>query len=273
MTSEAISILAGEGLKLRQKADRGDFQDVLWALADFGSLAGAEGGIAGIVLPFLASAFECKLKAERRIPNPYFLDNGFSGQSPVTYKYFVSRKQVNVAGSVASAGGNAASGVTMVDTVGIAQAGNALGSTAAHIIGVRAAGAKFKKSHTVTAWVDAIVKAKAAKAAVRTAGLAASAIPVPALGLGLSAGTAVAKLGIRISLYTLMRRTALDIHWRAFQEIQVARKAGPVGPASSIFYEIFTRRGVTRLFGKHDTESLIREPCGWEALADKLLMM
>lgn len=273
MTTEAIKRLAGEGAKLRQKADRGDFQDVLWAIADFGSLAGAEGGIAGTVLPFLASAFECKLKAENRTPNPYFLDNGFTGESPATYKYFVSRRKVNLAGSVATAGGAAASGVTMVDTAGIAQAGNAIGSTAAHIIGVRAAGAKFKKSRTVTAWIDAIVKAKAAKAAVRTAGLAASAIPVPVVGLGLGAATAVAKLGIRVSLYTLMRRTALDIHWRAYQEIAVARKAGPVGPASSIFYEIFTRRGVTRLFGKHDTEALIREPCGWEPLADKLLMM
>ena len=273
MSSEAIKKLAGEGLGLRKKADGGDFQDVLWAIADFGGLFNDQAAIASSVLPFLGAAFDCKKKAGNRIPNPYFLDNGFDYESPVTYKYFVGRKNVNLAGSLTSAGGSLASGVTMVDTAGIAQAGNALGSTTAHIIGVRAAGAKFKKSQTVTAWIDAIIKAKAAKIGLRSVNMAASAIPVPAVGLGLGAAAAVAKLGIRVSLYTLMRRTALDIHWRAFQEINVARKAGPVGPASSIFYEIFTRRGVTRLFGKHDTEALIREPCGWEALSDKLLMM
>lgn len=50
--------------------------------------------------------------------------------------------------------------------------------------------------------------------------------------------------------------------------------AGPdAGPASSIIWEIFTKRGATRLLGKYDVAALIREPAGWMAIADKLLLI
>ena len=48
---------------------------------------------------------------------------------------------------------------------------------------------------------------------------------------------------------------------------------GGVGPASRIYWEIFTRRGLTRLLGQYDIAQLVKEPCGWEALTDKLLLM
>jgi hypothetical protein len=53
-----------------------------------------------------------------------------------------------------------------------------------------------------------------------------------------------------------------------------ARLQGPeAGPASSVIWEIFTKRGATRLLGKYDVAALIREPAGWMALADKLLLI
>lgn len=45
------------------------------------------------------------------------------------------------------------------------------------------------------------------------------------------------------------------------------------GPASAIFWELFTKRGATLAFGKYDIANLIREPAGWLALGDKLLLI
>jgi hypothetical protein len=47
----------------------------------------------------------------------------------------------------------------------------------------------------------------------------------------------------------------------------------PQGPAGAIMYEIFTKRGFTRVFGKYDTAAIMREPSGWLALNDKLMLM
>jgi len=79
------------------------------------------------------------------------------------------------------------------------------------------------------------------------------------------------------TLSKLVARTAMEVHWRAYQETVISSvlssRAGPVGPASAMFYEIFTKRSFTRIFGKHDTAALIREPGGWMALNDKLMLM
>lgn len=45
------------------------------------------------------------------------------------------------------------------------------------------------------------------------------------------------------------------------------------GPASGIVWEIFTKRGATRAFGHYDIQALVKEPAGWMALADKLLLI
>ncbi|NPD69847.1 hypothetical protein HN018_22140 (plasmid) [Lichenicola cladoniae] len=45
------------------------------------------------------------------------------------------------------------------------------------------------------------------------------------------------------------------------------------GPASGIVWEIFTKRGATRAFGPYDIQALVKEPAGWMALADKLLLI
>ena len=52
-----------------------------------------------------------------------------------------------------------------------------------------------------------------------------------------------------------------------------AKPASRKAPASAIMYEIFTKRGITRLFGKYDTAAIMREPSGWLALNDKLMLM
>lgn len=54
------------------------------------------------------------------------------------------------------------------------------------------------------------------------------------------------------------------------QPKKVGREAGP---ASAIVWEIFTKRGATRVFGAYDVAALVREPAGWMALGDKLMLI
>jgi hypothetical protein len=54
----------------------------------------------------------------------------------------------------------------------------------------------------------------------------------------------------------------------------VPSKTGAVaGPASAIFWEVFTKRGATMALGSYDVAALVREPAGWLALADKLTLI
>ncbi|GGF34636.1 hypothetical protein GCM10011611_46090 [Aliidongia dinghuensis] len=53
----------------------------------------------------------------------------------------------------------------------------------------------------------------------------------------------------------------------------VEPRGANAGPASKIFWEIFTRRGFTRFLGAYEIEALIKEPAGWMALGDKLTLI
>jgi hypothetical protein len=256
-----------------------DAEDVCWfvveSVSDMDDTAASIVGVAR----FLREVYGAVDADEKIIPNPAFLANGHDGMSPKTRKYFTGRAFKGVGGSAVSLAGGLASGVTAVDVGGILREGSAVGTTAAHLIGISAAGKGFKKSETVTRWVDAMLKAKVAKIGVRGVGLAGAAIPIPAVGLATGVATTVAKLGIKVTLSKLVARTAMEVHWRAYQETVISSaitrgaSSGPVGPASAMFYEIFTKRSFTRLFGKHDTAALIKEPGGWMALNNKLMLM
>ncbi len=75
-------------------------------------------------------------------------------------------------------------------------------------------------------------------------------------------------------------RTGAPAQAAARQPVLAPRQAaarqvtGPkAGPASTIFWEIFTKRGATRLLGAYDVAALVREPAGWMALGDKLMLI
>lgn len=257
--------------------DKTDAEDVCWCVVE--SVASADDTASNLisVIHFLREVYGAEDADEKVIPNPAFLANGHDGLSPKTRKYFTGRTFKGLGGSAVSLAGGLASGVTAVDVGSILREGSAVGTTAAHLIGIKAAGTGFKKSETVTRWVDAMLKAKVAKIGVRGVGLAGAAIPIPAVGLATNIATTVAKLGIKVTLSKLVARTAMEVHWRAYQETVIAgafgARGGPVGPASAMFHEIFTKRSFTRIFGKHDTAALIKEPAGWMALNDKLMLM
>lgn len=260
--------------------DKGDAEDVCWCVVE--TLASASDEVSAVlgVMHFMRDVYGYEESDEDIIPNPAFLANGHEGASPKTKKYFVGRGRKKMGGIAVSFAGGMASGATMVDVGGLLKDGSALGTSGVHLVGVKAAGKRFKRSETVTRWVDAIVLAKSMKMGVRGAGVAGAAIPIPAVGLATGIATTVAKLGIKVTLSKLIMRVSMEVHWRAYQELAIAgglghrgSKGGPVGPASAMFYEIFTKRSFTRIFGKHDTEMLIREPGGWMALNDKLMLM
>jgi len=75
------------------------------------------------------------------------------------------------------------------------------------------------------------------------------------------------------------RAVANEIHWRASQEqflsgtVLGKGTGGAVGPASRIVWELFVKRGMTRILGKYDVDALVSEPAGWHAISDKLLLI
>jgi hypothetical protein len=162
--------------------------------------------------------------------------------------------------------------VTEVDVGGILQHGNAVGSTVAHSVKLAAIAAKYSQSQTIQGWIDLVRRMKELKITIRSAQLVASAIPIPYMGLATSLGTAIAKLGIKLTTTKGVLGAAAELHWRAYQENVLTRGKG-TGPASEILTEIFTRRGATRIFGQYDIERFVKEPNGWLAVADKIGMI
>jgi hypothetical protein len=191
--------------------------------------------------------------------NPRFVANGHDGASRVTLAYLRSRAIKNVTSATLEGESTLAAMVIQVDVVGTGKAANALGSTVVHMLQLKAIGAAYRQSETITGWIEVVLRAKALKAGIRSADLAGAAIPIGALGLGMSVATAITKAGVQLTMGTLITRVAMELHWRAFAETAMSpipARGKPVGPASAILYELFRKRGVTRMFGQYDVASL-----------------
>jgi hypothetical protein len=261
-----------------------DKAELVWAFVD--AVAAILDSILGIPVAACASTGGQQIHSTIKglaeevdtIPNPWFVWNGHGeGASPYTRKYLRNRTVKGVGGGVFAIGGAAASVVTEVDVAGITSHGNAVGSSAAHLYKLRALAKSHKQSQTITAWIDLISRMKGMKIAVRGTSLAGSCIPVTGVGLATSLAAGAAKVGIKLTHTKVCLMTAADVHWRAYQEQVISGAigggAGKVGPASNILYELFSRHGLTRVFGKYDVNKLIREPGGWRAVSDKLLLI
>ena len=175
--------------------------------------------------------------------------------------------------------GVAASGGTVgINVASVVQHANASGSTAIHLLQLCAMANRERKMERVTIgdWLKVVLLAKSLKLAVRGSALAGSVIPAASLGVGIA--TCVAKIGIQMTLSKICYATAAEIHWRAYQEQAISTglhlgNGRIVGPASEIYWEIFTRRGLTRIFGNYNIAGLVSEPAGWLPLADKLMLI
>ncbi|MBP2168036.1 hypothetical protein J2125_001228 [Erwinia toletana] len=218
-------------------------------------------------------------------PNPWFVWHKHDeGRSPETHAYLEKRGYTGVAATITAAGGGIGSLVTFVDIGSLAQNSTASASTLAHLKMFHDIAKRHRESITIQCWLEVIINMKHMKLAVRGGQLSATVlVTIPALSTAMSIiGSSVAtgaKLGIQLKFTNVCRMTAMDLHWRAYQETvilegQGADKAEDSGPARQILFELFARRGVTGfIWGKHNVEKLIKEPAGWMAIADKLLLI
>jgi len=212
------------------------------------------------------------------IPNPWFVFNGHEDRSnPITTKYKKTRSYKSVGGSVGSVVGHVASSHTGgINVVTTAMHASATGTTAVHMMKIVAIAKAHKESRTIADWCELVLALKTAKLAVRGGQLVGGLIPGGALPSSVFAS--IAKTGVKLTFTNAVYMAAAGIHWRAFQEQAISGGRGmgtgrKIGPGSQIFYEIFTKRSMTRLLGNYDIDGLIQEPGGWEALADKILLI
>ena len=213
-------------------------------------------------------------------PNPLFVNHGFTdGASPRTSKYLGNRTWKKIGGTAISTAGSLASSVTQVDVAGIMQHTNATGSTFAHMKMLHDISKKYPRSQTIQGWVKTCMIAKSFKAGIRGTELVGAAVPVNAVGITTGIAAAIAKAGVQLKYSTIVSRTAMEIHWRANVEMRLSGIGGgklttkPNGPASAVMFELFRRRGATRVFGQYNAPLLISESGGWNALKDKLMLM
>jgi hypothetical protein len=113
---------------------------------------------------------------------------------------------------------------------------------------------------------------------VRGTSLVGACIPIPAAGLTTGLVAAAVNAGAKLTLSKACIATSLELHWRARQEQFMSGKVlragtGKIGPASRIVWELFTKRGVTRILGKYDIDGIVHEPAGWMAINDKLMLI
>jgi hypothetical protein len=247
------------------------------AMSMINAISDVDTDAVGSAAGYAPSAFSLIMAAKNRgvdqFPNPLFVVHKIDdGGSPYTAKYLKNRSNKGIAGSLLGMGGKAASSVTQADVVGVAKHANACGSTAGHVMQLRTIAKKHKDSKTICGWLDLVLRMKTVKGVARGTQLAGSAIPVPGLGLATGLAAAAIKLGVKFTHGKLCDTTAAEIHWRAYQE-QVIAGAGAFGPAGEIVYELFTRRGITRIFGKYDVGKIICEPNGWMAVSDKIKLI
>ncbi|AMW05546.1 hypothetical protein [Gemmatimonas phototrophica] len=262
--------------------------DVLWAVADGVAtvIDGATGtGFAGAANSAVQGVYSAASSQNSGvIPNPWMVWNGHDdAESPTTKAYLKHRGRMQLGGAAVSAAGALAAAGTVADVGALLSHGNATGSTVAHLLKFKAIAKGYKQSETISGWIDVLMKMKALKGAVRGGQFAAAvAAPIPwggATAVSITAGVlaAGAKLGIKLKFSNLCAMTAMDLHWRCYQETAllggIRGMSAGTGPANRILQELFIRRGMTRVFGQHNLPGLVKEPGGWLAINDKLLLI
>ncbi len=220
------------------------------------------------------------------VPNPFFVLNGIceadSDDSPTTAAYLRGRLGKSLASTAQGIATGALKAFTVVDPVTIAVSGVSVGSTIAHTAALSAIAKQWRNSKTICSWVDCLLALKMAKLGHKTLSVVSAAIPyVPpgastALQLLSELPTAMGvtgALGVSAATGSVVRRVAIELHWRAYREQVLARSHGAVGPASAILVELFTKRTESRILGKHDIGTIIEEPAGWMAISDKIALL
>ena len=220
------------------------------------------------------------------VPKPFFVLNGIceadDNASACTASYLRGRLGKTVA---SAAQGLATSSLTVfpvVDPASMAMAGVSIGSTIAHMVELSKIAKKWRNSTTISGWIDCVMALKVAKLGHKSIAIISASIPYMPPGTS-TAIEALAKLptvagvgesiGVAVAGGAIIRRVAIELHWRTYREHVLSHGGGAVGPASAILVELFTKRSGSRLLGKHDIDALIKEPAGWMAINDKIALL
>lgn len=221
------------------------------------------------------------------VANPFFVLNGIcdadDDDNPATAAYLRGRLGKTGASLAQGITTSSLKAFTVVDPLSMAKSGVAIGSTIAHIVHLKGIAGQWRNSTTITRWLDTLLFFKYAKIGSQSISLASASLPYAPPGTdtalqlagyaltGAGAGASVG--GIAAATMLPVRRVAIELHWRAYREHVLARKAGAVGPASAILTELFTKQTASRLLGAHETDTLIKEPAGWMAIEDKIALL
>lgn len=274
--------------QIRSKMSNSNAQTVVWAFVE-GVATAIDGslGLAGIdshggagISNSVIGLYRSASSSTSLLANPYFTGNGHGDNdaSSATANYLKWRKYKSMASTVSGIGGGAASLVTVINVPSVGTNASAFGTTAVHFKQLADMARSSRKTGTVAQWLDLVARLKAIKLTKRSISIVGGTVPLPGLGMATGLiGTAMST-GVKLTLSKACVATALELHWRAYQEQFMSGTAlgcgtGAVGPASKIVWELFTKRGISRILGKHDVNAIVKEPAGWMAISDKILLM
>jgi hypothetical protein len=238
--------------------------------------------ILGMIYELCSSALEVEKAAkenpDRLPPNPFFLQNGFEGASPLTKKNLMMRKIKGFSSTAFSVLGDIAqSAGSVVNVADIAKHGTAVASSSVHLYRLRAMAEKIKDGGSLRSHLDAICQIKGVKIASRTTQGVVACIPVPGVSLiGTVAGLAHEKGYIGYYKKAVILSTATRLHWQAYRELKLLRgSVTQSGPALRIIRELIGV-GITGTFDFGDLHSpgkmneIINEPAGYMVVKAKL---
>lgn len=209
------------------------------------------------------------------LDNPMFMAYGHGSSSQADNKN--TSRYLNMHWKLLSTVGGAA--IEAIPVVGAhystAKDTRSVGNSLAHLAVLQHMASKHRKTITISKWLDALSCIKARKAAGKSGKIIGEQIlaPIP-FGSQIS-GFAAKKFfeSGKANETVTCAATAIDLHWRAFQEQKVASFVGVAGanagPASRIVKQLFLLSGGRAAFGG-SVVSIINEPCGWMAINAKL---
>lgn len=232
---------------------------------------------ASIASDAIATLNEARGGVDKYVPNPHFIENGHadtdtgSAQSPACKKYFKIRMAKKIGGGLVSLAGNVGSIWTQVNVGAAAKHARSEVKTIAHLARLYKMSQGVKQSEYLTRLVNVLMVMKGIKAATQGGSLAAALIPNAiasgAVGIATTIGGKVAtKLKGKAVTWA-----AIELHWRAFTEIKLARGGG-TGPAQRMVRELFNQAFITLPFesGAGGADKYLLEPSGWMVIQDKL---
>jgi len=277
--------------KLKELAQEawGDAFAVACAIGDtvVDSVTGFDVGVMGHVSNLVSTGLGVKegLSKEQTGTNPYFITHkvdelDVKDHSPKTAKYFKQRRIKKILGAGVSGIGAALGSVTQVNALGIARHGRAEASTLLHLYRFHAMSKQVKQSQFLTNLINVMIKAKGVKAGARGAQLAADCIPEVLAGGAIIAGvvggvSSVAASTAMKKMSGMIALTSIELQWRAYQELALARVFGGDGPATRMVKELLNSPVLDKVkpLAGIAPEIYIREPFGHLVIRDKLMLI